>query len=70
MRERMRRYRAGDHANRLAVLADAAAVARLAQAVKDVERDHPLPRCQHGSALRDHAGERLEPPCGCRDDGR
>lgn len=25
-----------------------------------------LSRCQHGSALRDGAGERLEPPCGCR----
>ena len=26
----------------------------------------PLPRCSHGSALRDGAGEALEPPCGCR----
>ncbi len=26
----------------------------------------PLPRCEHGQALRDHGGEHLEPPCGCR----
>lgn len=26
----------------------------------------PLPRCEHGAALRDGAGEGLEPPCGCR----
>lgn len=25
-----------------------------------------LPRCVHGSCLRDWAGEYLEPPCGCR----
>jgi hypothetical protein len=28
--------------------------------------DFPLPRCNHGHALKDHAGERLEPTCGCR----
>ena len=26
----------------------------------------PLPRCKHGSCLYDGAGEKLEPPCGCR----
>lgn len=25
-----------------------------------------LPRCKHGKALRDHGGDLLEPPCGCR----
>ena len=25
-----------------------------------------LPRCEHGAALRDWSGERLEPACGCR----
>lgn len=38
----------------------------LGAAITDLEREHPLPRCPHGSALADHAGERLEPPCGCR----
>jgi hypothetical protein len=38
----------------------------LAQAVRDVEREHPLPRCSHENALRDHGGEYLEPACGCR----
>lgn len=38
----------------------------LAAAVRDVERDYPLPRCDHGNALRDHAGDTLEPSCGCR----
>ena len=33
--------------------------------VDELERDFPLPRCHHGSALRDHAGERLVPVCGC-----
>ena len=37
----------------------------LRKAVADVEHDHPLPRCEHGAALRDHAGEVLAPPCGC-----
>lgn len=44
----------------------AAAIARLHAANVETERDHPLPRCEHGSALRDGAGEALEPPCGCR----
>lgn len=37
-----------------------------AAAIDYVETNHPLPRCPHGSALRDGAGEALEPPCGCR----
>lgn len=28
--------------------------------------ENALPRCAHGAALRDGAGEALEPPCGCR----
>jgi hypothetical protein len=42
------------------------ALAILAKANKEAERDHPLPRCMHGSALVDGSGEALEPPCGCR----
>lgn len=38
----------------------------LRDAVDWVEENHPLPRCQHGHALRDHGGEALYPPCGCR----
>lgn len=45
---------------------DQAAIRRLAEAVRETERDHPLPRCVHGKALRDAGGEALEPPCGCR----
>lgn len=41
-------------------------VENLRRAVEEVNRDHPLPRCPHGQALRDGGGERLEPPCGCR----
>lgn len=47
-------------------LAETAAVQRLADAVRKTERHHPLPRCIHGKALRDRAGEILEPMCGCR----
>lgn len=37
------------------------------QAVNDyVAKNYPLPRCDHGNALRDHAGELLFPSCGCR----
>lgn len=39
---------------------------KLARAIREIERDHPLPRCAHGQALRDHSGEKLEPSCGCR----
>ncbi len=36
------------------------------QAVNDyVAKNHPLPRCDHGNALRDHGGELLYPSCGC-----
>jgi hypothetical protein len=42
------------------------AVVELAAAVKLAEAYFPLPRCKHGSALADHAGEQLEPSCGCR----
>ena len=45
---------------------EALSVAELGDAVAEVERDHPLPRCRHGQTLRDAAGEKLEPPCGCR----
>lgn len=41
-------------------------VKALRDAVAWVQKHHPLPRCKHGSALRDGAGERLEPSCGCR----
>lgn len=41
-------------------------VGRLAAAIEWVEANAPLPRCQHGAALRDGAGEILEPRCGCR----
>jgi hypothetical protein len=39
--------------------------ARLADSVAYVNKHHPLPRCSHGNALRDGAGEMLEPSCGC-----
>src|SRR6202142_3967790 len=42
------------------------AESELAKAIRETERNHPLPRCQHGRALRDGGGEYLEPPCGCR----
>jgi len=41
-------------------------IAELGAAVEQVNREHPLPRCAHGKALADGAGEKLEPPCGCR----
>ena len=40
-------------------------VNHLRSAIEQVEKNHPLPRCEHGSALMDHSGERLVPPCGC-----
>lgn len=30
------------------------------------EQHYALPRCKHGNALKDHAGEFLEPTCGCK----
>jgi len=38
----------------------------LGDAVKFVNKHYPLPRCVHGRAFCDGAGEILEPPCGCR----
>lgn len=49
-----------------AVLDERRAVANLADAVDEVNREYPLPRCKHGRALLDHADERLALPCGCR----
>lgn len=41
-------------------------IQELANAVAFVEKHYPLPRCSHGQALRDGAGDILEPSCGCR----
>lgn len=41
-------------------------VDQLRLAIEWAEKHHPLPRCEHGHALRDHGGELLEPTCGCR----
>lgn len=38
----------------------------LNEAVDYVSSNHPLHRCPHGNALQDHAGDVLEPSCGCR----
>lgn len=38
----------------------------LHNAIAHVNTNHPLPRCSHGNAMRDHAGDILEPSCGCR----
>lgn len=38
---------------------------KLREAVARLDRDHPLPRCPHGRALRDHAGDVLTCPEGC-----
>ncbi len=43
-------------------------VEQLALSTRFAQEEHPLPRCGHGAALRDHGGARLEPPCGCRID--
>jgi len=39
---------------------------KLTDAIEWAETNHPLPRCEHGKALKDGAGELLEPSCGCR----
>ncbi len=44
---------------------DAGEKSVLRKAIDYVNENHPLPRCVHGQALRDHSGEALEPPCGC-----
>lgn len=41
-------------------------MSELTSAINYVNQNHPLPRCVHDQALRDHSGEALEPPCGCR----
>lgn len=41
-------------------------IAALAAATKFVNQNYPLPRCDHGTATRDHAGDFLYPSCGCR----
>lgn len=41
-------------------------VDELNSAIEFAERVAPLPRCRHGKALRDDAGDWLEPSCGCR----
>lgn len=40
-------------------------IARLTEAVDKLCREHPLPRCVHGRALQDHAGDTLTCPDGC-----
>ena len=35
----------------------------LADAVAYVNEHHPLPRCDHGNAMKDHGGDALEPRC-------
>lgn len=42
------------------------AIQRLKDAIEFAETYYPLPRCTHGNALQDHAGDLLEPSCGCR----
>lgn len=67
---RLQEMQKKDRADLVAAVAfaqtDQQAVARL-QAVNDyVAKNHPLPRCDHGNALQDHAGELLFPSCGCQ----
>ena len=42
------------------------AVKNLQDAIEWANTNYPLPRCRHGKALKDGAGELLEPTCGCR----
>lgn len=37
----------------------------LHEAIEFAENYRPLPRCKHGTALKDGAGDLLEPSCGC-----
>ena len=37
----------------------------LDEAIEFVNCYYPLPRCPHGNAVRDHAGDFLLPTCGC-----
>jgi len=60
-----------DHAkpsNNTADTAKGNEIGKLSNAIEFAERVGPLPRCVHGAALRDGAGEILEPPCGCTAD--
>lgn len=43
-------------------------IAELSETIKAINRDYPLPRCKHGNALQDGAGDKLAPSCGCWDD--
>lgn len=44
---------------------DRVGIRKLSEAVARLDREHPLPRCPHGRALRDHAGDILTCPEGC-----
>ncbi len=46
-------------------MSDKDSIKRLHEAVEFVNCYYPLPRCPHGSAVMDHAGDFLLPPCGC-----
>lgn len=37
----------------------------LTEATDRVLKKHPLPRCSHGTPLKDHGGNLLKPSCGC-----
>jgi hypothetical protein len=41
-------------------------IKNLQDAIDWAEKNYPLPRCRHGKALKDAAGDLLEPTCGCR----
>lgn len=41
-------------------------IGELHAANEEVSQKYPLPRCKHGNAMRDHGGEVLRPPCGCK----
>ncbi|MCP4898864.1 MAG: hypothetical protein GY906_17980 [bacterium] len=44
-----------------------AAGGELQRAADFVEKNYPLPRCEHGNAIQDHSGAQLFPSCGCND---
>ena len=50
---------------RTATRLSARGLSDLSASIAAVETHAPLPRCEHGSPLRDGAGEFLEPLCGC-----
>jgi hypothetical protein len=45
------------------VLKELDPVKKLSDSIEWVEKYHPLPRCIHGNALLDGAGDKLEPSC-------